>query len=70
MEKKQYYKGMPVSNYESYYTESGVYVEEFDTEDGKHWIGGALPEDYPDDVREEAIELGIIDKDGNVIPMQ
>lgn len=63
----QYHNGKLVRNFEAWYKADGTYVEEFDTDDG-HFRAEASPEDYPEDIREEAIELGIIDKNGNVIP--
>lgn len=61
------FKGKVVRNFESYYLESGAYIEEFDTDDGHFCLGADIP-DYPPDVREEAIELGIIDEQGNLLP--
>lgn len=60
------HNGKPVWNFEAYYLESGAYVEEFDTEDG-HYIGGVDIPDYPPDVREEALELGIINEKNELI---
>ena len=61
------HKGKPIRNFEAYFLEDGAYIEEFDTDDG-HFIGGADIPDYPPDVREEAIALGIIDEQGNLLP--
>ena len=55
-------------NLEAYFTESGAYIEEYDTPDGRHWISGCKPEDYPPNVREKALKLGVIDIRGKVIP--
>lgn len=64
------FKGMPISNFESWFSIDGKYVEEFDTSDGRHWIAAAGPEAYPPGVMEEAIELGVVDRNGNVIPYE
>lgn len=63
----QYFHGKLVRNFEAWYMHDGTYVEEFDTDEG-HFVATARPNEYPEDVREEAIELGIIDENGNVIP--
>ena len=61
------FKGKMVRNLETYYLESGAYIEEFDTDDG-HFVLGVDIKDYPPEVREEAIRLGIIDLAGNLLP--
>ena len=63
------HKGKPIRNLQCYYLEDGAYIEEFDTEDGHFCLGADIP-DYPPDVREEAIELGIIDEEGNLLPWE
>ena len=63
----QYYHGKQIRNFEAWYMRNGTYVEEFDTDDG-HFYLTAEPKDYPDEIREEAIEFGIIDEHGFVIP--
>ena len=61
------FRGKVVRNFEAYYLESGAYIEEFDTDDGHYYLGTDI-KGYPPAVREEAIELGIIDEQGNLLP--
>ena len=64
----QLYHGKPVRNAKAYFLESGAYVEEFDTDDGHFYLGVDIP-DYTPEIREDAIRLGVIDEDGNLLPM-
>ena len=61
------YKGKPIRNLDTYFLESGAYIEEFDTDDGHFVLGCDIP-DYPEDIKREAIRLGVIDLAGNLIP--
>lgn len=63
------HNGMRYYDFKAYFTDDGTYVERFTTSDGTRWMGRAKPSEYPPDVREEAIRLGVIDKKGNVIPV-
>ena len=59
--------GKPVRNLQCYFLESGAYIEEFDTDDGHFYLGCDIP-DYPEEIRREAIDQGIIDLAGNLLP--
>ncbi len=61
------YKGKPIHNLKCYFLESGAYIEEFDTDDGHFYLGCDI-EDYPDEIREEAMRIGVIDEKGRLIP--
>ena len=61
------YNGKPIRNLKCYYLASGAYIEEFDT-DGGHFVFGCDIQDYPDEIREEAMRIGIIDEKGELIP--
>lgn len=54
------FRGKEVLNFKSWFYEDGLYVEEFDTSDGEHWIGTSTPEEYTPEIYELAIEEGII----------
>lgn len=62
------YRGKPIRNLEAYFLESGAYIEEFDTDDGHFCLGVDIP-DYTPEIRQDAIDLGVIDEDGNLLPM-
>ena len=63
------YKGKPIRNLETYFLADGAYIEEFDTDDGHFTLGCDIP-DYPEDIRRIAIDLGIIDLAGNLLPWE
>lgn len=62
--------GKRVIDFEAFFLDDGTYVELSTTSDGKKQIASCKPKDYPDDVKRQAFELGVIDCDGNVIPME
>ena len=63
----QIHNGKRVIFFDAFFLEDGTYVELMETEDLKKYIGSCKPKDYPPDVRDQAIELGVIDKKGRLI---
>lgn len=54
------FRGMDMLNFKAYFDTNYTYVEEFDTEDGHHWMGRTKPEDWTPEITRMAIEAGII----------
>lgn len=62
MENDQWrFRGMEKLNFKCYFDTNYTYVEEFDTEDGHHWMGRVKPEDWTPDILQRAIDAGIVD---------
>ena len=54
------FRGMDMLNFKAYFDTDYTYVEEFDTEDGHHWMGRTKPENWTPEITRMAIEAGII----------
>lgn len=61
MEENMTFDGMKILNFHCYF-ENLEYVEEFDTEDGRHWEGRAQLDEWTDDIYQAAVECGYVDK--------
>lgn len=61
MEENMTFDGMKILNFRCYF-ENLEYVEEFDTEDGRHWEGRAQLDEWTDDIYQEAVRCGYVDK--------
>ena len=53
------FNGMDMLNFKAYFDTNYTYVEEFDTEDGHHWMGRTKLEDWTPEIIQMAIEAGI-----------
>ena len=62
MNETQKFYGMDISNLRCYFDTDFAYVEEFDTEDGSHWIGKAYPKDWTEEIFERAKRCGYINR--------
>ena len=49
-------------NLRCYFDDDYAYVEEFDTPDGKHWMGRMYPEEWTPDIYQAAIDSGFVDR--------
>lgn len=54
------FNGMDIRNFKAYFDTDYTYVEEFDTDDGHHWMGRLKPEDWTPDIFKMAVESGIV----------
>lgn len=61
MEENMTFDGMKILKFRCYF-ENLEYVEEFDTEDGRHWEGRAQLDEWTNDICHEAIRCGYVDK--------
>lgn len=61
MHEAKEYLGMKVSNFECYFDTDWAYVEEFDTEDGRHWMGRLYPKDWTQEIYDGAVACGFVD---------
>lgn len=53
------FHGMPILNRVAYFIEDGMYVEEFDTPDGQHWIGTWDTDEYTPDILRKKIQADL-----------
>ena len=49
-------------NLHCYFDVDYAYVEEFDTEDGQHWMGRLYPKDWTQEIFDEAVTCGFVDE--------
>lgn len=54
------HNGMDMLNFRAYFDTDYTYVEEFDTEDGEHWMGRTKPENWTPEILKLAMENNII----------